>query len=285
MDLPKLIGLSLPRYDQENPKIASLLAPAVAVSTAVSTPFSDKLINQAKLASALARIKLYDESPNIDQHLQKSVDSAYKEWNSGVCETHGKNRSPRIDQYARNASFGKGYEWCGFFVAFNYSQSGFKEPEQLASYQKARDFFLYRSYTDNSSKKNDELDSLQLQHQLSGDQRKYFMLEGSTNIKRVSKDLPDRYKNYDAKANTFSYENLPIMPGDTALFSRGHLGMVVEYDQATGKMTTIEGNSVGKNAKGKTVYGGVTMNEYDLSDPATRKKFDGFGRPSAFDFE
>lgn len=213
-----------------------------------------------------------------------SVQSAYKEWQSGVRESHGSNRSPRIDQYARNSRFGPGHAWCGFFVSWNYSQAGFKYPQNLASYQKARDFFMYRSYTSRSRETHAKLDDLRAKHQQQGHQRQYFMLEESPNIKYVN-----NYKRYfghiNAEANTFNYRNLPVRPGDTVLFHHGHVGMVVDYNPQTGQMVTIEGNTTGKGPDGKRRSQAVVRKEWDLKDPDIRAKFDGFGRPARDDFE
>ena len=67
-------------------------------------------------------------------------------------------------------------------------------------------------------------------------------------------------------------EELPIRPGDIALFTRGHVGTIVDYHD--GVMVTVEGNAQG---------GEMHMNVYDLNDPEVRDDFDGFGRPAAND--
>ena len=67
---------------------------------------------------------------------------------------------------------------------------------------------------------------------------------------------------------------MPIRPGDTALFDWGHLGLVESYDAASGRLTTIEGNT-GNRVKRKV---------YDLSKASERAKFVGFGRPALGDF-
>jgi len=224
-------------------------------------------------------------SKNMYQIKQIALKSADYEWRLGVKETHGKNRSPRIDQYAKNSSFGVGGEWCGFFLAFNYSQAGFKYPSSLAGMKKSRDFFLYRSYTNLS--KNSELEQLRLQHKQNGNERKFFLLEESPSINYI-KNNKNKYSYYNVEQNTFKYYNLPIEPGDTVLFgdgiNSGHIGMVVSYDKNNGKLVTIEGNTMGRTINGKIENGVVAYQEYDLKNPKTRAKIAGFGRPSIEDF-
>lgn len=215
---------------------------------------------------------------------RQAAASAEKEWKSGVRESGGANRGPRINQYARNAQFGPGYEWCGFYAAFNLTQVGFKHAPSLASYQKSRDFFMYRDYTNKSAATNQGLDDLRKQHQAQGSTRQYFMLSESPNAKYV-KDYSRYFSHYDAAANTFNFRNLPIQAGDIALFHHGHIGMVHSYNPQTGKLVTLEGNTSGKGPDGKTWSQAVVMKEYDLSKAADRKRFDGFGRPALGDFK
>ena len=68
--------------------------------------------------------------------------------------------------------------------------------------------------------------------------------------------------------------DLPIRPGDTALWERGHVGMVESYNRETGILTTVEGNIGNK----------VGRRTYNLNDPRVRAQFSGFGRPAADDF-
>lgn len=222
-------------------------------------------------------------SPQRSQIQRVLVSSAQREWQSGVRET-GRNRGPRIDAYARNAKFGPGHEWCGFFTAFNYSQAGFKYPESFASYQKARDFFLYRSYTSRSAQTHQNLDQLRQSHRAQGDGRQYMIMEGSAAI-----DYVNNYKRYYSHINlaemTYSWQNIPIQPGDVALFSRGHVGQVDSYNPQTGILVTIEGNTSGEGPDGKRWSQAVVRKSYDLSKPEVRARFDGFGRAALADFE
>lgn len=219
----------------------------------------------------------------------RSVASAQQEWQNGVRESGGSNRGPRVDDYARAAQMRPGGEWCGFFTGFNYQQNGFKDNPSLASYQKARDYFMYRTYTSNTgSARNQQNDETRAQHAQAGSSRQYFMLPESPTRHRVTRAGSwgnQRYGHYNADANTFNYQNLPIRGGDTALFTRGHVGMVESYNPATGVLTTIEGNASGMGADGRRRSQAVVRKTYNLSDPAVRQQFDGFGRPSRFDFE
>lgn len=225
----------------------------------------------------------------LAQLQQQSVASAQQEWQNGVRESGGANRGPRIDQYARNAGMSPGGEWCGFFTGFNYSQNGFRDAASLASYQKARDYFMYRSYTsDTGSTRNQENDQLRAQHAQQGSSRQYFMLEESPNRERVTRPGEwgnQRYGHYNADPNTFNYQTLPVRSGDTVLFNRGHVGMVESYDPRTGLLTTLEGNTSGTGPDGRQRSQAVARKTYDLSNPAVRQQFDGFGRPSALDFQ
>lgn len=220
---------------------------------------------------------------------QRSVASAQQEWQNGVRESGGRNRGPRVDDYARAAQMRPGGEWCGFFTGFNYQQNGFKDNPSLASYQKARDYFMYRTYTSQTgSERNQQNDDLRAQHAQSGSSRQYFMLPESPNRQRVSRNGRwgnERYGHYNADANTFNFQNLPVRGGDTALFARGHVGMVESYNPATGILTTIEGNASGTGADGRRRSQAVVRKTYNLSDPSVRQQFDGFGRPSRFDFQ
>lgn len=221
-------------------------------------------------------------STTLSSRLQQAVQVGLAEWRKGIKET-STNSSPRIDTYARNSYFGKGYEWCGFFTAFTHTQAGFKYPEHYASYQKAREFFMYRSYTDHSASKNRQLDELRQQHQAQGSTRQYFMLKESDNHAYL-KNNPQLFRHYSAEANTFQWQNLPIQPGDVALFNHGHVGMVVSYNSQTGHLVTVEGNTSGKGPDGKHWTQAVVMKEYNLSQSSDRKRFDGFGRPALGDF-
>ena len=218
------------------------------------------------------------------QRQQIIVNSGLKEWQSGVKESGGRNQGPRINEYAKNSKFGKGYEWCGFFTAFNYSQAGFKHPESFASYQKARDFFLYRSYTSRDSGLHARLDQQREQDKASGSSRQYFAMAESNVFEYV-----DAYKRYyghiDPADLKHTWQDIPIQPGDVALFNHGHVGMVISYDPGSGELVTVEGNTAGEGPDGKRWTQAVVRKRYDLSKASDRKKFDGFGRPADSDFE
>ncbi|PIQ29208.1 hypothetical protein COW36_17525 [bacterium (Candidatus Blackallbacteria) CG17_big_fil_post_rev_8_21_14_2_50_48_46] len=218
----------------------------------------------------------------LSQKLQQSAQAGLAEWRKGVRET-GRNTSPRIDAYARNAKFDPGYEWCGFFTAFAQTQAGFKYPEHYASYQKARDFFMYRSYTNRSASMNQQLDQLRAQQTAQGSTRQYFMLEESPNRQYV-REQGKVFSHYNPDAHTFRWQNLPVQAGDVALFHHGHVGLVVNYNPATGQLTTVEGNTSGKGPDGKQWSQAVVMKTYDLTQASDRARFDGFGRPALGDF-
>lgn len=223
---------------------------------------------------------------------QLAVESAVREWQSGVQEEYGvledgsrgfTDSSPRIDQYATNAGMRTGGDWCGYFTAFNYNEAGgFDDSNYLASYQKALFFFNYRQYTDASDATNAEYDQLQAQHQSEGSTRQFFVVEGSDPDYFTNR--VNRFPNYNLEDNTFDYQSLPIRPGDTALWQRGHVGMVESYDPSSGTLTTIEGNATGTGNDGERAYQSVVRNTYDLSDPEVRQEFTGFGRPALSDF-
>lgn len=250
----------------------------LSAAPSVSTPVLRPLFNPQIPLSGLTN----NSQLALSQRLQQAVQAGLAEWRKGVRET-SQNSSPRIDIYARNAKFNRGYEWCGFFTAFAHSQAGFKHPEHYASYQKARDFFMYRNYTDRSQNTNRELDLLRQKHQQQGSTRQYFMLEESNNHAYLKNQAPF-FRHYSAEANTFQWQNLPIQAGDVALFNHGHVGMVVSYNAQTGHLVTLEGNTSGKGPDGKQWSQAVVMKEYNLSQSSDRKRFDGFGRPALGDF-
>jgi peptidoglycan hydrolase-like protein with peptidoglycan-binding domain len=210
----------------------------------------------------------------LAQIQQRAVASAGRELDAGVREHAGPNRGDRVDQYAREAGMPAGGEWCGYFTGHNYIQAGretgttFTGQHRLHSYQKARSYFLYRNYTNASRSEVNRNEALRAEHGAQGSQRRYMTFEGSVGDRYASRrDLP-----HEAYSD---HRQLPIRAGDTALFAHGHVGMVESYDAASGRLTTIEGN-VGNRVQRKT---------YDLSDPAVRARFDGFGRPAAGDFQ
>ena len=214
------------------------------------------------------------QDARLARYQSAAMNSARKELAAGVKENRrlGKNRGARVEEYARKGGMGPG-EWCGHFTAWNYSSAAeaggakFTGQKRLHSYQKARSYFLYRSYTNNKPATNQKYDALRAQHQGEGSTRRYMTFEGSRGDQYASqRKLPHEVYT--------SPQDLPIREGDTALFKHGHVGMVENYDRNTGILTTIEGN-VSDRIKRKT---------YDLNDPDVRKKFDGFGRPAAGDF-
>ncbi|MFD2556706.1 NlpC/P60 family protein [Sphingobacterium tabacisoli] len=59
----------------------------------------------------------------------------------GVRESTDNNDGPRIEEYLRYTSLGKGYEWCSAFVSWVYGQAGFsvpRNPWSPALFPKAR---------------------------------------------------------------------------------------------------------------------------------------------------
>lgn len=285
--------LLIQRARQNPPVLAPLPSPQLSGQVSqILARRGDQLqltqLSQPKPATAVTVLRplfasaAASPSPVLSGRLSQAVQAGLAEWRKGVKET-SQNSSPRIDTYARNAYFGKGYEWCGFFTAFAHTQVGFKYPESYASYQKAREFFMYRSYTDHSAGKNQQLDGLRRQHQAQGSTRQYYMLQESDNHAYL-KSSPRLFAHYSAEANTFEWQNLPIQPGDVALFNYGHVGMVVSYNAQTGQLVTVEGNTAGKGPDGKYWTQAVVMKEYNLAQAADRKRFDGFGRPALGDF-
>ncbi|MBI2378386.1 MAG: CHAP domain-containing protein [Deltaproteobacteria bacterium] len=186
----------------------------------------------------------------------------------------GPNRGARIDAYAKDAKMPTGLAWCGYFAQYAYGQAARDvggartERMQLHSMQKARSYFMYRDYTNASAARNAELDVLADRQTSEGSARRYMVLEGSAGARFA--------KQAGRSHDTHSPKDLPLRPGDIALFSKGHIGVVESYDQATGKLTTIEGNSTG---------GAVRRSTYDLNDPRQGAGFEGFGRPALGDFQ
>ena len=92
------------------------------------------------------------------------------------------------------------------------------------------------------------------------------------------------YEHIDPEALKHTWQNIPIQPGDVALFNHGHVGMVVSYDQRSGELVTLEGNTSGEGPDGKRWSQAVVRKTYDLSKASDRKRFDGFGRAADSDF-
>ena len=233
---------------------------------------------RSREAAASARIEAPAVNETQDARLARfqsaAMNSARAELDAGVKEdpSRGPNKGARVEEYAKKAGMPPG-EWCGHFTGWNYTSAAeaggakFTGQKRLHSYQKARSYFMYRSYTDNSRAKNAEFDALRTQHQSEGSERRYMTFEGSRGDEYATqRNLPHEVYNQPSE--------LPIREGDTALFKRGHVGMVENYDRNSGILTTIEGN-VGDRVQRK---------KYNLNDPAVRAQFDGFGRPAAGDF-
>ncbi len=200
----------------------------------------------------------------------RTIDAARGE--IGVREIGSSNRGARVDQYARRSNMPVGGAWCGFFTGFNYSEAAreaggeFTGINGFHSMQKARSFFEYRSFTDNSASTNASLDALREQHVAEGSARRWMTLAGSGGQRHAAaRNRPHE---------VYEPHDLPIRAGDTALFSRGHVGLVESYDRDTGQLTTVEGNTAR----------GVVRRSYDLNDPEVRAGFEGFGRPARGDF-
>ena len=251
------------------PAVKSGIPKATDSTEAAKEADQVKLQQPAANADADARLKSFQDA---------SVTSARQELAAGVRENPrlGRNRGQRIDTYAKTAGMNKGGEWCGYFTSFNYTQAAkaggakFTGQKRMHSYQKARSYFMYRSYTNNKKATVAKYEQLRQDHKMQGSERRYMTFEGSKG---------DNYaKRYKLTHEVYqSPSQLPIRAGDTALFGAGHVGMVENYNPKTGLLTTIEGN-IG--------YGpdGVHRRTYDLSNPKVRAKFDGFGRPAAGDF-
>ncbi|MEE2902829.1 MAG: peptidoglycan-binding domain-containing protein [Myxococcota bacterium] len=214
-----------------------------------------------------------DADSRLARIQEQSLRSAQGELANGVREHGGRNRGDRVDEYARTARMGKGGEWCGYFTSFNYTQAArengleFSGQARMHSFQKSRSYFLYRNYTDNSTATNNRNDALRNEHNAAGSARRFMTFQGSDGDRYASRrNLPHEVYTNPA--------DLPIRPGDTALWARGHVGMVESYNRETGILTTVEGN-IGNRVGRRT---------YDLSDPNVRAQFSGFGRPAAGDF-
>ncbi len=201
-----------------------------------------------------------------------AVASAQKELAAGVREIGNTNTGPRVDEYAKEARMNTGGKWCGYFTNWNYAvaakdlEGRFKGPS-LHSKPKACYSFLYRSYTNDSRSKMQELDTLKANHEAAGSTRQFFVFAGSQGH-ALAKSLNQPCVVAD------DYRELDIRPGDTALWDRSHVGMVESYNKETGILVTIEGNLGGR----------VRRMQYDLKDAADRNQFTGFGRPSLEDF-
>ncbi len=206
--------------------------------------------------------------------LAGAMDHARAELALGVRETGGANRGPRVDLYARTAGMGVGGEWCGYFASFCYTQAAkdagaqFAGQQQLHSVQKARAWFLYRSYTlDWTAARLAAWEQTRATHRAQGATRRFMTLRGSTGDGFASSaGLP-----HDVFGR---FQELPLVAGDYVLWS-GHMGLVESWDAATGRLVTIEGNTSDR----------VARRTYDLSVPSVRGTFLGFGRPAPGDFQ
>ncbi len=213
-------------------------------------------------------------SSGLAGRLAGAMDHARAELALGVRESGGANRGPRVDLYARTAGMGVGGEWCGYFASFCYTQAAqdagaqFAGQQQLHSVQKARAWFLYRSYTqDWTSARLAAWEQTRARHRAQGATRRFMTLRGSPGDDFASSaGLP-----HDVFAR---FQELPLVPGDYVLWP-GHMGLVESWDAASGRLVTIEGNTGDR----------VARHTYDLSVASVRGRFVGFGRPAPGDFE
>jgi len=251
----------------------------------------------AECQEMIARIGVEIQKRIADAKLARqqaeAVESAVAEWESVVRENGEANRGEAVDKYVDNAGVDEGSEWCGAFVGYALEQAGFKHAPNIASRTKARDYFLYRDpHSKPGSDKNGELDELRANHEASGSGREFYILEDSDSKTAKRAKTPGiygekKYDHYDVDGNTHDHSELPIRPGDVALYNRGHVGIVQSYDPTTGVLVTLEGNAGGGELPDGTVAGqdALVRKTYDLTNEEDRKQFEGFGRPSASDFE
>ncbi len=221
---------------------------------------------------------------------QNAVRFADGELAKGVRSHNG--RGAEVDQYARNAGMPNqegqpGAHWCGFFVGAAYTNAahgagaagfsgspgsgtkGVENKEQgiprtvgsLASDMKAMHYFANSDYTRPNASVSQKLTQ---QQEAQGSTRQLYTLAG-TDGDRMAKGL-----RHTAVA---SPRDLPLRPGDTIVF-KGHVAMVREYDAATGKLTTVEGNLGGRTGS----------RQFNVNDAAFQKTLIGFGRPALSDF-
>lgn len=185
-----------------------------------------------------------------------ALSTAQKEWDKGVKETKGRNRGPEVDKYAKAVGGIIGETWCGYFLGYAYKAAGLKDPIALASTLRAKAYF------------------------------------GDADSGRKLLDVGDKA---DPAKNKYTYNTLPIIPGDVVIFNEkgeSHLGMVESYNSQTGVLVTLEGNSGGGvSSKGdgsdtQVVRDGnaVVRKTYNLSYKNMRDQITGFGRPAPIDF-
>jgi len=238
----------------------------------------------AKNAGASSVVQPVPPGPADDRLAQiqaRVMNSARTELDKGVREDKsiGDNRGRDIDGYAKNAGMAVGGEWCGYFATHNYTQAAkaegfdFAGRHRMHSMEKARSFFMYGNYTDNSAKEKGRNADLKAKHTEEGSARRFMTFEGGHGDKFArSNNMPHE---------TYKGTEIPIRAGDTVLFHdttkdkrNGHIAQVESYDPASGKLVTIEGNAGEK----------VSRREYDLNDPKVRAKIEGIGRPALGDF-
>ncbi|MGE0712070.1 MAG: peptidoglycan-binding protein [Planctomycetota bacterium] len=213
----------------------------------------------------------------LDQIQRLVIESARYELSLGVRETGSSNSGGRVDLYARTAGMSTGYEWCGFFASFNYTQAArrlglvWAGQHELHSVGKVRAFFLYRSYTQSWTRANlARWEATRSTHQRQGSTRRYMVFQSSAGQRWA------RSKGLTCEVYA-GYGDLPIRAGDYVVWSRGdngHIGLVEAYDRGSGRLTTIEGNTSNS----------VRRKVYELSSASARATIDGFGRPAMGDF-
>ncbi|MEZ0370656.1 MAG: hypothetical protein ACAI44_16315, partial [Candidatus Sericytochromatia bacterium] len=117
----------------------------------------------------------------LSSKMNLAVSTARKEWEKGVKETSGKrNRGAEVDKYAKAVGGIIGETWCGYFLGYSFKAAGLKHPISLASTLRAKAYFSEPA---------------------SG---------------RLLMDVADKA---NPAKQTYSYDSLPIRPGDVVIFA------------------------------------------------------------------
>lgn len=218
------------------------------------------------------------------------VSHAMSFWKQGVCNAREGSTNPiAMDSgwgTALKKADGTTTDWCGFFVAASCYRAGLCKALRKGFYHvdNVHNYFVYhygervpRWVWDDATAAWYKVHEL---HTARGAKRRWL---------------------HHAAIDGADLATLDILPGDVVLIDHegdgraNHITLAESYDPATGVLTTLEGNGMGKVAVSVAADGTVTegpshgpsavRNRRNLTDKAQRRKIYGVGRLSVVDFE
>ena len=222
---------------------------------------------------------------------EKAVAAATEFWKQGISEARRGSLAPIAidsgwDKFGDlRKSDGSIWPWCGMFVAASHHRAGLCKTLRPGFYD-AKNVAQYFTY---------EYSERTPRWVWSPARSEWFRVRDHHAEEGALRTWIDH-----ATLQSADPAALDIRPGDVALIDHqndgkpDHITLVESYDPATGMLRTLEGNGAGTvatrlNPDGTVVEGhaagdAAVRSQYNLADPAKRKKLYGIGRLSALDY-